>query len=112
MPLFIFLKAPLQAGGYKAELGPLHPPKQHTCPVDQQPRRRIRGLQPGAAVLHCGSSVPETELAVPNAGGLGSDLRQVESARSSCLVFLVLIPSRAVTLKPAVTGLLHSHGSV
>ena len=30
LPLFIFLKAPLQAGGYKAELGPLHPPARST----------------------------------------------------------------------------------
>lgn len=32
LPLFIFLKAPLQAGGYKAELGPLHPPQEAHVP--------------------------------------------------------------------------------
>lgn len=35
--LVYFLKAPLQAGGYKAEAGPPHPPeKHHTCPTSQQ----------------------------------------------------------------------------
>lgn len=67
------------------------------------------GLQPGAATLLGGCTEPIGDLALPDAGGLGFDFREVESAVSSCLVFLVLNPSRAVTPKPAVTGLLRSH---
>lgn len=60
LPLFTFLKAPLQAGGNKAELGPLHPPsKEHMCPTDQQPWCRIRGFTLGLDSLLCGCTVPE-----------------------------------------------------
>lgn len=80
--------------------------------MGQQPPHRIRGFQPGAAVLLGGCTVPEPDLTLRSAGGLSSDLWQVDSACSSCLVFLALIPSRAVTAKLAVTGLLRSHSSV
>lgn len=62
LPLCIFLKAPLQAGGNKAELGPLHPPPRSTrVPQISSPSAGSggRGLHPGADSLLCGCTVPE-----------------------------------------------------
>lgn len=57
LPLFTFLKAPLQAGGNKAELGPLHPPSKEHVSHRSAVLVQDQGLHPGAGLfalwLHC-----------------------------------------------------------